>query len=313
MTDNNPSASAAPRRDAFLRGYRVLRIPIIDADGASAWPEIFPIEKIDELRDCVGSRHFSAQMMLDYISEDRVRLDPGALQFYDGEFDPRSARIQCSECRVQSAINEGFCTKRDAKSELCTLHSEHSITGAACYWDPSSARDGADSSVCILVFRDDKNRRAFVHDIKYLATGADDPHPFATQCGRVLDFLTRHDMRHLAIEVNGIGNALPEILNGAARARGRPLVIQKIINHENKERRILDAIEPLLATGRLFAHERIRRTKLIPEMEEWLPIAGANRDDGLDALAGALRLRPIAVRPRGQMFLPLSAGTDFKV
>ncbi|MCL2538478.1 MAG: hypothetical protein FWF34_01805 [Alphaproteobacteria bacterium] len=271
--------------EPFLRGYRTLHIPIIGPDGESAWPTLFPIEKIDELRETVGPRHFSAQMMLEFVSADRARLDPGALQFYSGEFDARNAKIS----------------------------GDFPITGVACYWDPSSARDGADSSVCVIIFRDDKNRRAFIHDVKYLATGDDDLHPFATQCGRVLDFLTKYDQRHIAIEVNGIGNALPEILRGAAMACKQPLVIQKIINKENKEHRILDAIEPLLATGRLFAHERIRRSKIITEFEDWLPAAGANRDDGLDAIAGALRIQPIAVRPRGQMFLPLSATTDFKV
>jgi predicted phage terminase large subunit-like protein len=311
-----------PNDKPFLKGYRILRIPIIDSSGRAAWPEIFPIEKIDELRETVGPRHFSSQMMLEFISEDRARLDPGALIFYDGEFDARTAQIKFAERRAQSEdVNSSKLENNKTSSELstdnlpplCALRSYNSITGVACYWDPSSAKDGADSSVCVIIFRDDKNRRAFIHDIKYLAAGDDDLHPFATQCGRILDFLTRHDQRNLAIEVNGIGNALPEILRGQALSRGRPLVIQKIVNRENKERRILDAIEPLLATGRLYAHERVRKTKLITEMEEWMPHAGANHDDGLDAVAGALRMQPIAVRPRGQMFLPLRAGTDFKV
>jgi hypothetical protein len=278
----------------FLLGYRVLRIPIIGSDGTPAWPEVFPIEKIDRLRETVGPRHFATQMMLEFISEDRAVLDPGALLFYAGEFNPRTARIEPADERAPAADG-------------------HPVTGAACYWDPSSAKGGADGSVCALVLRDDKNRRAFIHDVRYLAAADDDRHPFATQCDRILDFLARHGQRHLAIEVNGIGNALPEILRGAAMARKCPLVIQKIVNHENKERRILDAIEPLLTTGRLYAHERIRRTRLLDEMEDWLPRAGANRDDGLDALAGALRAAPIAVRPRGQIFMPLHAGTDFKV
>jgi len=298
MTDKQP----------FLKGYRVLRIPIVDADGMPAWPEIFPLAKIDELRDTVGLRYFSAQMMLDFISEERARLDACALQFYDGEFNPRTAKFETRNSRLEPRDLE-----IDSSFESRVSSLEFRITGVACYWDPSSARTGADSSVCVLVFRDDKNRRVFIHDIKYLATGENDLHPFATQCGKVLDFLVRHDQRHLGIEVNGIGNALPEILRGTAMSRGRPLVIKKIINHENKERRILDAIEPLLATGRLFAHERIRKTKLLTEMEEWLPIANANRDDGLDALAGALRMTPIPIRPRGQMSLPFHADTDFKV
>ncbi|MCL2338430.1 MAG: hypothetical protein FWC51_00555 [Proteobacteria bacterium] len=310
----------------FLRGYRVLRIPIIDESGASAWPAVFPIAKIDDLRAAVGARYFASQMMLSFISADRARLDPDALRFYDGEFDARTAKIFPSFGGVPAPVSrggEGSCEVLEelqqpspsiSLSRNChPSEGGESITGVACYWDPSSARTGADGSVIVIVFRDDKNRRAFIHDIKYLAADNDDLHPFATQCGRVLDFLTRHDQRHLAIEVNGIGNALPEIMRNVAAARGRPVAIQKIVSHQSKEKRILDAIEPLLSTGRLFAHERIRRTKLMTEMEEWMPDIGGNHDDGIDAIAGALMAAPIAVRPRGQMFLPLSAGTEFKV
>jgi len=294
MSDSHP----------FLKGYRALRIPILNESGASAWPAVFPPEKIDDLRATVGQRYFASQMMLCFISADRARLDPDALKFYNGEFDPRSAKIENGKLKIEN-------DNTDDNFQFSTFNFQ--LTGVACYWDPSSGKTGADGSVVVIIFRDDKNRRAFIHDIKYLATAADDLHPFATQCGRVLDFLTRHAQRHLAIEVNGIGNALPEIMRNTAAARGQPIVIQKIVSRTNKDKRILDAIEPLLSTGRLFANVRIKRTKLITEMEEWSADAGVNHDDGMDAVAGALSLVPIAVRPRGQMFLPLSATTEFKV
>ncbi|MCL1892552.1 MAG: hypothetical protein FWF97_04700 [Alphaproteobacteria bacterium] len=268
----------------FLRGYASMRLPIVDSIGAPAWPEVFPLEKIDQLRDTVGPRHFSSQMMLEFISEDKARLDPGALRFYEEELDIRTAKI-----------------------------GDTRITGASCYWDPSGGRKYADASVCVLVYRDDKNRRAFIHDIKYLAVEDSDLHPLATQCGLVLDFMTMHGARALAIEVNGLGSALPEILREVANRRTQPVVVQKIINHARKELRILDAIEPLLTTGRLSAHERIRTTPLLAEMLGWTPLGAGGHDDGLDALAGALRLNPMPVRPLGQFWRPMNARTDFKV
>ena len=294
MTDEQP----------FLCGYRLLRIPVVDADGAPAWPDVFPLEKIDRLRAAAGQRHFSAQMMLEYISPERVRLDPDAIVFYEGEFNPRCACIESLEFRVESLDNE--------QSQLSTLNSKLSVTSYACYWDPSSARHGADASVVALVLRDDKLRRAFIHDIRYLRAGDDDLHPFATQCGAVLDFMSAHGLRHIAVEVNGLGNAMPEILRNGASARAQPLTVQKIINHQRKETRILDAIEPLLGTGRLYAHERVRATNLPAEMADWSPAPGAiNRDDGLDAVAGALRLRPIPVRPLAAGARPINAKTEF--
>ena len=207
----------------FLRGYKQLRIPIVDADGAAVWPEVFPLEKIDELRVAVGPRHFSAQMMLRFVSAEKARLDADALHVYG------------------------------------------------------------------------------------------DRHPVAHQCDMVLDFLQRHNLRHVAIETNGLGNALPEIMRDVAGRRGMNVTIQKITNNRNKEQRILDAIEPLLTTGRLYMHARVRGSFLIAEMQDWSPIGGAGRDDGLDAVAGAIAMTPRPVRPLGGAIRPYRATTDFAV
>ncbi len=271
----------------FLRGYTVFRLPIIDAGGTPAWPSVFPLEKIDYLRDTVGPRHFSSQMMLEYISEDKARLDPGALHFYDGEFDGRTAKL---------GIDKEFL-----------------ITGYSCYWDPSGGRSGSDASVCVLLYRDDKNRRAFIHDVRYLIVDDNDLHPLATQCEKVLEFMNMHAAHVIGIEINGLGNALPEILRELAIKRAQSIVVQKIVNHTRKELRILDATEPLLTTGRLWAHERIRITPLLSEMLGWTPMGSAGHDDGLDAVSGALRLNATPVRPLGQLWRPLRAKTEFKI
>ena len=271
----------------FLRGYKVFRLPIINANGVPAWPSVFPTTKIEELRNIVGARHFSSQMMLEYIAEDKARLDPGALHFYNGEFDARCAKL---------GTDKNFL-----------------ITGASCYWDPSGGQSNADASVCVLLYRDDKNRLAFIHDVKYLIVDDNDLHPLATQCESVLNFMNQHGVHLIGIEVNGLGNALPEILREVAKKKNQSVVIQKVVNHTRKESRILDTIEPLLTTGRLYAHERIRATPLLSEMLGWSPIGSNGHDDGLDAVAGALRMTPAPVRALGQTFRPVRAKTEFKI
>lgn len=256
----------------------------MDADGTPAWPELFPLEKIDQMRDIVGPRHFSSQMMLEYISEDKARLDPGALHFYDDEFDARGAKL-----------------------------GDNQITGLAAYWDPSGGRVKSDASVCVLIYRDDKNRRAFIHDIRYLVVDDNDMHPLTSQCNAVLDFMSMYGLRKIAIEVNGIGNALPEILTDAAKKRGQSAIVQKIVNHQRKETRILDAIEPLLTTGRLSAHHRIKQTPFLSEMLGWSPMFASAHDDGLDAVAGALRSQPTPVRSVSSAMRMLRANTEFKL
>ena len=268
----------------FLRGYRELKIPIISPDGTPAWPEMFPAACLEELRQTVGARYFSAQMMLEFIAPDRAKLDPDALRLYSDDFNPHTARL-----------------------------GEHTVTGATVYWDPSTGRKNADGSVCILLYRDDKTKNLFIHDVAYLVVPDDEVHPLARQCEMVLCFMQRHGIYRICVETNGLGNALPEIMRDVCARRNVTVTIQKIINHQRKETRILDAIEPVLTAGRLHAHVRIQSTPLIAEMLGWTPVGTIGHDDGLDALAGAICAQPIPVRPLGRSAQIFSANTDFKI
>ena len=268
----------------FLRGYRELKIPIISPDGTPAWPEMFPAACLEELRQTVGARYFSAQMMLEFIAPDRAKLDPDALRLYNDDFNPHTARL-----------------------------GEHTVTGATVYWDPSTGRKNADGSVCILLYRDDKTKNLFIHDVAYLVVPDDEVHPLARQCEMVLCFMQRHGIYRICVETNGLGNALPEIMRDVCARRNVTVTIQKIINHQRKETRILDAIEPVLTAGRLHAHVRIQSTPLIAEMLGWTPVGTIGHDDGLDALAGAICAQPIPVRPLGCSAQIFSANTDFKI
>ncbi|MDR1826096.1 MAG: hypothetical protein LBQ49_00205 [Rickettsiales bacterium] len=269
-------------QEPFLSGYKSLSIPICDKSGQSAWPEAFDRERIEELRKTVGPRHFSAQMMLNFIGADKARLDPGALIFYDDEFDPKTAKLG----RVQ-------------------------ITGRALYWDPSSGRKSADGSVVVLVLRNGATGDAYIHDCIYITRDEDDRHPLTTQCARVLEFMRANGAATIAIEVNGMGGALPEIIRKEAAYIGAHVNVIEVKNHRNKVERILDAIDPLINSARLHAHEKIKETDLIDEMAEWSP-DGWTRDDGLDALAGALDMTPLPVRPHFQRIRIYSAQTEFK-
>ena len=268
----------------FLQGYRLLKIPIIDADGCPTWADLFPPERIDALRHTVGPRHFSAQMMLEFLPADRVSLDPDALCMYSDEFDARSAKI-----------------------------GDTPITGVAAYWDPSGGGRKSDGSVCIILYRNDKTHHLFVHDVMYLTVPDGILHPLGYQCDAVIDFLARHHLRRIYIETNGIGNALPEIMRDVAMRRNVTITVQKVINTRNKETRILDAIEPILNTGRLHMHQRVQQTPLLSEMIGWSPVRNVGHDDGLDALAGAISAAPSPVRPLGALPASFSANTNFKI
>lgn len=269
----------------FLSGYKTLKIPIVDANGVSAWPEVFPIQRVDEMRQIVGARHFSAQMMLEFVSADRARLDPGGLHFYETEFDAHTAKL-----------------------------GNFLITGMCLYWDPSSGRASRDNSVCVLLYRDDKNRCIFIHDILYLTVPESTEYPLSYQCDMVLNFMRDNDIRRISVETNGIGGGLPEIMRNAATKMGIDIYINRISNTRTKVDRILDAIEPVLTTGRLYAHTRVRNTPLLAEMLGFSPNGATNtHDDGLDAIAGAIADTPISVRPSIGKASTYWAKMDFKI
>lgn len=269
----------------FLRGYKLLKIPLVNTDGTPAWPELFPLSRIDELRETVGARHFLSQMMLEYTPLERARLDPGGIQFYETEFDARVARID-----------------------------EFHITGMTLYWDPATGRRHRDGSTCVLLYRDDNSRHVFIHDILYLTVSDEEQFPLSRQCDMVLDFMSARSLRRITIETNGLGIGLPEIMRDCATRRGANICVNKIQNNKPKSDRILNAIEPLLSTGRLHAHMRVQNTPLLSEMLGWSPI-GANgiHDDGLDAVAGAITDTPTPVRAIGASIKTFSANTNFSV
>ena len=268
----------------FLRGFKTLKIPIVDADGNPAWPEMFPLPAIDTLRNTVGLRHFASQMMLNPVPPERIRLDPGTMHFYDDEFNPHNAKI-----------------------------GDWSITGAALYWDPSMGGQNSDGSVCVMIYRDDKTHRVFIHDVLYMVVAEHDDYPMAHQCDMVLQFMARHHMRRICVETNGIGNTLPEILRDCALRGGYDTVVQRVVNHKRKSDRIIDTLEPILSTGRLYCAERVKNTQLLAEMIGWSPIGCTTHDDGLDAVAGAISATPIPIVPVGRATQIYSANTQFKI
>ncbi len=245
---------------------------------------MFPMDKIDELRKTVGEHHFMAQMMLEFTPLERVRLDPGMIHIYDAEFN-----------------------------QITAMLGDWNITGASVYWDPSMGHKNGDSSVCALIFRDDKSHNIFLHDLMYMVVPSEHPQPLTYQCDMVLDFLSRYNLRRIAVETNGLGNALPEILQDKIASRRDGVVVQKITNNTKKETRILNTIEPLLGAGRIFAHTRIQQTPFMSEMLGWSPIGGIGHDDGLDALTGAINVLPIPIRPSNHTMRQFTANTNFKI
>jgi len=143
---------------AFLRGYRRLAVPVMNAAGASAWPERFSREAVMALRDRVGPLQFQRQMMLQPVASSAVRLDPAAMVRYGEEPDYREAQGR----------------------GVLTLLGHRLVSGGA-FWDPAYGRPGAgDASVLACVYVDGEGR-SFLHRLAYLTHDPAAPDDPATQ------------------------------------------------------------------------------------------------------------------------------------
>lgn len=256
---------------AFLRGYRRLVVPVMNAAGASAWPERFSREAVTALRDRVGPLQFQRQMMLQPVASSAVRLDPAAIVRYAGEPEYREAQGR----------------------GVLTLLGRRLVSGGA-FWDPAYGRPGTgDASVLACTYGDGEGHH-FLHRLAYLThdpEAAEDP--ATQQCRAVAAIAGELLLPSVRVETNGLGRFLPALLRRELARAGVACAVVEHASTRAKADRILGALEPALAARRLHAHESVFRTSFPAEMSEWRPGAAGARDDALDAVSGCLLSEPV--------------------
>lgn len=265
----------------FLDGFERLVIPLLNESGESHWPEKFPESCIQALKRQTGPAKFQSQMMLRPSEDDDVRLDPKALIKYDDQ-------IACREGNGHTILTIGG--RRMV-----------SVTG---WWDPSfGSPDKGDSSVVAAVFVDDDGCY-WLHDLRYLVhdpTSREDVDEATQLCRQVVDFTRELYLPSITVETNGLGRFLPAVLQRELNTQGYGCSVLEHVSHRNKDQRILDAFDPVLAAGALKAHARVWQTPFIDEMRDWRP-GRSGRDDGLDAVSACILAEPVRLRrgPRAE-------------
>ncbi len=271
-----------PRREsgedkAFLDGFGRLELPVLDERGESRWPERFPMEKVESIKRRTGPNKFESQMMLRPVSLAEGRLNPDLIRLYDHDL----------------VYAEGN------KEAMLSLNGKR-LVSASCWWDPSygSPRKG-DASVIAAVFTDDGGDY-WLHRVSYLEhdPALNDRVDEATQlCRKVVNFVKSLYLPAVNIETNGLGKFLPGLLRRELALSGIACAVVETASHRNKDLRIIDAFDAVLAAGRLHAHGSVWDSRFIAEMREWQ--AGSNGpDDGLDAVSGCLLNQPVRLSRR---------------
>lgn len=295
--------TAAGEAVPYLYGYARLEVPVIDAAARSAWPERFPLGRIEAMRERAGPNKFASQMLLMPVDLADGRLDPDKLCHYDAELD-----------------------YREGNGEALLFLGDRRLVSATCWWDPAYGAPGrGDASVVAAVFTDEDGGY-WLHAVEYLehdprAVQAVDE---ATQlCRQAVQVVRRNFLPAITLETNGLGRFLPGLLRREMSAAGIEAAVIEHTSTRPKDLRILDAFDAVLAAGRLHAHRRVWDTPFVSEMREWRPAAGV-RDDGLDAVAGCLLAEPVRLPRRARTWgagrrrswrvgaRPVAARTDFR-
>ena len=259
----------------FLDGFVRLAMPLLDDEGASAWPERFDMAAVAALRRRHGPAKFRSQMLLIPELPAGGRLDPDLLCRYDDDLG-HAHRNGLVELSLQGRV----------------------LVSATCWWDPAFGAQGGDRSVVAVVYTDTEGRY-WLHRLRYLATEPCDGETHAAlQCRQVAALAAESLVPAITIETNGVGRFLPSLLRQELAAAGVGCAVVETASRTPKALRIAAAFDAVLAARNLYAHAQIWATPFATEMREWRP-EGAERagsDDGLDAVAGCLLAEPVRLR-----------------
>ena len=272
---------------AFLEGYARLCIPVLE-QGESTWPERFSLEDIERIRLGSGPHRFASQMMLEPVNIAEGRLDPAHFVRYEGEPDYLK------------------------EIDLTTI-GDRKIVSASAWWDPAFGSASGDGSVLAIIFTDEVGHY-WLHRVEYLnqraALRKDDE--ATAQCKEVVRLIRQFRLPHVTVEINGIGRFLPSILKREIALGQVQSAVRNASSTKAKDLRIIEAFDTVLAARMLHVHASVYKTPFIREVQEWRP-GSKGRDDGLDAVAGAISAAPMRLPrhyPGGKQH---KADTEFQV
>lgn len=290
-------------KDYTIKGQRVtLRQPttaLIDICTGNAWPERFDRkEMLERRRECETLNYWDQQYQLQAKPLSDSRLNPDRMLAYDCE--PQWRRSN----------GEYLMTLGDAR-----------IVSASCRWDPASGKLKSDVSAVAVVLQDDSGRR-YLHRVERLLGdvvefGDDGKTVTGGQVHQLCDIVEKLRLPRVTIETNGIGKFSPAILKGALKQRRIICGVAEEDSTANKNRRILEALEPLLTSdGQLWAHVSVLDGPLTEQMRDWNPAIREQPDDYLDAAAGAVSETPErigrAVAPDEVRIVTTAGGDDWR-
>lgn len=286
--------AGAPRPEtgetrAFLEEFDRESFPIRNANGKPMWPRRYGAKAIADLERRSGPIKFASQMMLVPMRPEQCRFDPAKLLRYSGEVERRVAHGR-----------ESLWLER---VKLASIR---------VWWDPSLGRPEKSDRNAVAVVYQDTGGGYWLHRVHYFGHDPDlaarDPknHAAADQlCRKAAAFAAEIGAPAITVEDNGVGAMLPDLLRKALQTVDPAIAVTAHHSTQPKAERIIAALDVPLAAGVLHAHASVCDGPFAEELRLWTPLAKAGlRDDGLDAVAGAILAEPVRLGP-----FPRAAGT----
>lgn len=243
---------------------------LVDCYAGAAWPERFTLEEMEARRQEARTiNEWDSQYQLHAKPVTQVRLDPERIIPYDCDADIRFGNGGCAMFLGQAQI-----------------------VSACLRWDPSGGKLKSDVSALALVLQDAAGRR-YIHQATALlgdvAEFSDDGKKITGgQVWQLCDVVEKFQIPRVVVETNGIGTFAPAVLKAALKQRKLICGVSEQASTENKNKRILETLEPLLLSrGQLWAHVDVLDGPVYNQMRDWNPAVKDQEDDYLDAIAGA--------------------------
>ena len=250
---------------------------VIDICSLCAWPERFTREEIELKRKETRTLNaWDSQYQLEAKPIGETRLDPERIIPYNVEPVIRYAN----------------------KTASMWLGSAR-IAGMAMRWDPSSAKLNSDVSAVALLLQDDYGRR-YLHRVEAL-TGeiveTDKAGRFTGgQVWQICDMVERFHVPRVVVENNGAGVFAPAMLKACMKQRKIACGVAEEPSIANKNKRILEAFEPVMSAGMLWAHVDVLDGPIWDQMKDFNPETQNQADDYVDASAAAITDTPERIK-----------------
>lgn len=269
-------------------GYKVTLLEefqFVDFYAKALWPERFTKHEMTKRRKkCRTINEWDSQYQLHAKPVGEVRLDPNNLIPYD-----------CEPVLLY------------ANGTYVMMLGNVRIVSASLRVDPSEGKKTSDISSVALVLHDEQGRLYWHRSIglQGKASIVDDSghNIIGGQVWQLVNIIEEFNLTRVTVETNGSGAFFPEILKSCLKQRKIRCGVSEIKATQNKNIRILSAIEGPLSSGVLWAHLSVLCDPDKPDddsfevkvMRSWNPAVTNQIDDPLDSLAGAIADEPIRI------------------